>query len=256
MRVEDLLALKTEAKVREAGKLRLEGKEYVVAGRRRRQLPVQRLRSRILAMRQLSSAIASALCVAALLDAGTAQAQLGHGFTPQDIESGGLLYQANCTGCHGPEGDGVAGVNLGSGKFRRATSDEEVARIIGGVPGTAMPPSAFSEAQACHIVAYLRSLAAPPRGPRSPAMPRQGQGDRRGQGPMPVVSQRRRRRQPRRTGAHRDRPVRRTVELQRSLVEPSAEIRTDNRSCAPCTRRAEITGRLINQDTFTVSSST
>jgi GTP-binding protein YchF len=31
MRVEDLLALKTEAKVREAGKLRLEGKEYVVA---------------------------------------------------------------------------------------------------------------------------------------------------------------------------------------------------------------------------------
>ena len=31
MRIEDLLALKTEAKVREAGKLRLEGKEYVVA---------------------------------------------------------------------------------------------------------------------------------------------------------------------------------------------------------------------------------
>src|SRR5262249_13447832 len=31
MRVEDLLALKTEAKVREQGKLRLEGKEYVVA---------------------------------------------------------------------------------------------------------------------------------------------------------------------------------------------------------------------------------
>ena len=31
MRIEDLLALKTEAKVREAGKLRLEGKEYGVA---------------------------------------------------------------------------------------------------------------------------------------------------------------------------------------------------------------------------------
>ena len=31
MRVEDLLALKTEAKVREHGKLRLEGKEYIVA---------------------------------------------------------------------------------------------------------------------------------------------------------------------------------------------------------------------------------
>ena len=31
IRVEDLLALKSEAKCREAGKLRLEGKEYVVA---------------------------------------------------------------------------------------------------------------------------------------------------------------------------------------------------------------------------------
>jgi ribosome-binding ATPase len=31
MRIEDLLTMKTEAKVREAGKLRLEGKEYVVA---------------------------------------------------------------------------------------------------------------------------------------------------------------------------------------------------------------------------------
>ena len=30
MRVEELLALKTEAKMREAGKLRLEGKDYVV----------------------------------------------------------------------------------------------------------------------------------------------------------------------------------------------------------------------------------
>ena len=30
MRVEDLLALKAEARVREAGKLRLEGKDYVV----------------------------------------------------------------------------------------------------------------------------------------------------------------------------------------------------------------------------------
>ena len=31
--------------------------------------------------------------------------------------------------------------------------------IIGGIPGTAMPPSSFSEGQAGTIVAYLRSLA-------------------------------------------------------------------------------------------------
>ena len=51
-------------------------------------------------------------------------------------------------------------INLGSGKFRRGTTDDEIVKIIlGGIPGTAMPPSSFSEGQAGTIVAYLRSLA-------------------------------------------------------------------------------------------------
>src|SRR5687767_2400695 len=181
-------------------------------------------------MRHLSSALASALCVAALLDAGTAQAQLGHGFTPQDIENGGLLYQANCTGCHGPEGDGVAGVHLGSGKFRRASSDEEVARIIqAGVPGTAMPPSSFSEAQAMAIVAYLRSLADAPGAAVALGDRARGKAIVEGKGQClschsvagvgsrvaPALTE---------IGS-----LRRTMELQRSLLEPSSEIRTDNR---------------------------
>ena len=90
-----------------------------------------------------------------------AHAQQGHGYTPADIENGGLLYQANCTACHGPDGDGVPSINLGSGRFRRGTTDDEIVKIIlGGIPGTAMPPSSFSEGQAGTIVAYLRSLAA------------------------------------------------------------------------------------------------
>ena len=60
-----------------------------------------------MAMRRLSSAVAYALCVAALLERGHGAGTVGHGYTPQDIENGGLLYQANCTACHGPEGDGV-----------------------------------------------------------------------------------------------------------------------------------------------------
>ena len=162
---------------------------------------------RIVTMRQLISALVCALCLAALLDPGTAQAQIGHGFTPQDIENGGLLYQANCTGCHGPDGDGVAGVNLGSGRFRRASSDEDIARIIqAGVPGTAMPPSAFSEAQAMAIVAYLRSLAeAAPASAVPLGRPHPRQGHRRRQGPVPVVPQRGRRGQPGRAGVDRDR---------------------------------------------------
>jgi putative heme-binding domain-containing protein len=207
------------------------------------------------AMRHLSSALASALCVAALLDAGTARAQIGHGFTPQDIESGGLLYQANCTGCHGPDGDGVASVNLGSGRFRRASSDEEVARIIQvGVPGTAMPPSTFSEAQAMFIVAYLRSLADAPGASAVPLGDRaRGKAIFEGKGQCltchsvagvgsrvaPVLTE---------IGS-----TRRAVELQRSLLEPSAEIRIDNRFGRAVANDGTITtGRLMNHDTFTV----
>jgi putative heme-binding domain-containing protein len=189
------------------------------------------------------------------LAAGRAWGQDGHGYTPQDIENGGLLYQANCTGCHGPEGDGVPSVNLGSGRFRRGTTDDEIVRIVlGGVPGTAMPPSSFSEGQAGTIVAYLRSLAAAPAaGTVTKGDPTRGKTVFEGKGQCltchsvggvgartaPTLTE---------IGSQR-----RVVDLQRSLLEPSSEIRTDNRSARAVTRDgATVTGRLMNQDTFTV----
>src|SRR2546426_12264529 len=76
------------------------------------------------------------------------------------MEAGGRLYQTSCVGCNGPDGGVVSGVNLGRGKFRRVTTDDEIVRtIISGVAGTGMPPSSFSEAEAGTIVAYLRSMA-------------------------------------------------------------------------------------------------
>ena len=81
-------------------------------------------------------------------------------YLPGEIESGGRLYQANCTSCHGPEGDGIPGVNFSKGQLRRTTSDEDLVRIIvRGIPGTSMPPSNFSEGQSGTIVAYLRWMA-------------------------------------------------------------------------------------------------
>ena len=60
-------------------------------------------------------------------------------FLPAEIDAGGRLYLANCTGCHGPEGDGVAGINFSQGKFRRAATDDDLIRIIvRGIPGTPM----------------------------------------------------------------------------------------------------------------------
>jgi len=90
---------------------------------------------------------------------GTLFAQ--HAFTPEELAEGGRLFQSNCTGCHGSAGDQVQGVALMSGKFRRATTDDEVAAIIRkGVSGTAMQPFNFTEQQAAIIVAYLKSFAA------------------------------------------------------------------------------------------------
>ena len=82
-------------------------------------------------------------------------------FLPAEIESRRTLYLANCTGCHGPEGNGVAGIDFSQGKFRRGTTDEELIRIIvRGIPGTPMPPSGLADNQVATIVAYLRSMTA------------------------------------------------------------------------------------------------
>src|SRR5271169_3317360 len=83
-----------------------------------------------------------------------------HSYTPADIEDGGKLFRTNCVSCHGPEGTLVDGVDLGHGKFRRASTEDGVLRIIqDGIPGTAMPPNNFTDFQAGTILAYLRSVA-------------------------------------------------------------------------------------------------
>jgi putative heme-binding domain-containing protein len=46
---------------------------------------------------------------------------------------------------------------------------------------------------------------------------------------------------------------RRAVELERALVDPSADIRSDSREVRVVTKQgATITGRLLNQDTYTL----
>jgi putative heme-binding domain-containing protein len=191
--------------------------------------------------------------VAAVLTASAGFAQ-GHGYTPQDIENGGLIYQTSCAFCHGPEGDGVPGVDFSSGVFRRGSTDDELVRIIiGGIPGTAMPPSAYSEGQAGTIVAYLRSLAASPRGTTVAGDANRGRTIFDGKGQCRTCHS------VAGVGSRVGPPLtdigarRRIVELQRSIVEPNAEIRTDNRSVRATTRDgAMLTGRLLNQDTFTI----
>src|SRR3954471_10314239 len=81
--------------------------------------------------------------------------------TAADIEDGGRVFQNTCANCHGPDGNEVAGIDLGRGQFRRPMTDQDLVQIIrSGIPGTPMPASNFPQEQAERIVAYLRSAAA------------------------------------------------------------------------------------------------
>jgi cytochrome c oxidase cbb3-type subunit 3 len=76
-----------------------------------------------------------------------------------DIENGALLYGANCAQCHGVGGDGIPGVELKTGTFKRAPTDQDLAQLLTtGIPGTAMPATGLAPADANALVAYLRTM--------------------------------------------------------------------------------------------------
>jgi putative heme-binding domain-containing protein len=78
-----------------------------------------------------------------------------------DIAYGASLYAARCLTCHGAQGDAIGGINLRSGKFRNAQSDNDLARFIrAGSQAAGMPPFALDNAEMAGIVAYLRNMNA------------------------------------------------------------------------------------------------
>jgi cytochrome c oxidase cbb3-type subunit 3 len=204
--------------------------------------------------------IASA-AVVALVTMWSTAANLGaqdeHGVTPADIERGGQTFLSSCAVCHGPDGDTIAGVNLASGTFRHGTSDQELVNIIrNGIPGTAMPPNNLTEAQAGLVVAYLRSLPAAILASKTSGLHGDavnGKAIFEGKGTC--------------TSCHMVKGVggflgpdlssvgltRRSIELERAMTDPSADIRTGNRTVKVVARDGTTTiGRLLNQDTYSL----
>jgi len=174
--------------------------------------------------------------------------------TAFDIEDGSRAFRNSCQGCHGPDGDEIAGVDLGRGQFKRASTDADLVRIIrNGIPGTPMPPVNMSEAQAARIVAYLRSVAASKRSASAAGDAARGRSVFAGKGQCATCH--------RVDGAggrlgpelSRIGQVRRAAELEQSVLEPGAEVLPTNRFYRVVTRDGvTVTGRLLNHDTFTV----
>jgi putative heme-binding domain-containing protein len=182
-----------------------------------------------------------------------------HSYTPADIENGSRVFQTTCAGCHGQNGDGVAGIDLSRGQFRRGTSDPDIIKIIQtGIPGTTMPPHNMTDTEAGTVVAYLRNMATIRRGAAPDVLRGVGDAARgktlfdgkgqcatchrvNGKGPRvaPDLSE---------VGATRPLP-----ELFQALLDPDATIRPGNRFFRVVTRDgATMTGRLMNQDSFSV----
>ena len=82
-----------------------------------------------------------------------------HGqYSRADVEAGQRLYGPQCQVCHGAQGDGVPGIDLKLGRFRRASSDEDLARVItSGVPGTGMPAFVLRPEELTAVVAFIRA---------------------------------------------------------------------------------------------------
>lgn len=184
--------------------------------------------------------------------AGTLFAQ--HTYTPADVEDGGRLYRSTCVTCHGQDGNLVPGVALMRNQFRRASTDDGLIAIIQkGIAGTPMPPNNFTEFQAGTIVAYLRSSAATGGGTAAAGDAARGKVIFEGKGAC--------------TGCHRIRgngalvapdltdigALRRPAQIEKSILDPDAEILAQNRTYRVVTRDGTtITGRILNVDTFTV----
>ena len=190
-----------------------------------------------------------------MLIAGTAVAAQ-HLTRPPDLDDGARIYRSSCALCHGLDGTRVSGVSLGSGQFRRASSDDDLVRIIRtGIPGTAMPSNRFSDGEAGNLVAYLRAMST-----LSGSVPLSASADvKRGQALVEGKGQcltchklgpGRNKSGPDLSGIGR---LRKADELALSLIEPDAEVLYAYRTFRGTTRNGTaFTGRVLNEDVFTI----
>jgi putative heme-binding domain-containing protein len=189
-----------------------------------------------------------------LLTAGLAAPAAAQHATAFDIQDGRRVYEGLCAACHGPDGNLIAGIDFSRGVYRRPFSDDELAAtIMAGIPNTPMPPNpSMRREEALRVVEYLRSMRQG-RETTTDGDPRRGRALFEGKGECldchavrGVGS---------RVGPDLTRIglVRRAGEIERSLLDPKAEVQPENRFYKVLPKGGRpVVGRLLNRDTYTV----
>jgi cytochrome c oxidase cbb3-type subunit III len=159
------------------------------------------------------------------------------------------VFDANCAGCHGPEGVGGKGPALAVPKLPRARTNEDLAAIIaGGIPGTVMPPSWHLGNEGVALcVAYVRKLgenATPPKvtgdiASGAALFKTKACGNCHNSGYGPDLST---------IGARRT-----AASLRQSITDPSSEVSEDSLLVRVTTRQGNsVQGIRVNEDNFTI----
>ncbi len=174
-------------------------------------------------------------------------------YATADIAYGASVYAAKCVTCHGPQGDGIGGVNLRSGAFRNAVTDRDLERFIRTGSAAGMPPFTLDAADTAGIVAYVRNMNAFDAATVKAGDEARGRAvflgkgsctqchriDQDGSRVGPNLSD---------IGAARS-----AGSLQRSLVDPTGQMMPINRPVRVVTKDgAVINGRRLNEDTYSL----
>jgi putative heme-binding domain-containing protein len=177
------------------------------------------------------------------------------GYSQADIQAGSIVYAAQCANCHGPNGDLVGDVNLASNRFKNATTDDDLKKIVvNGLQGTSMIGQPIPAPQLTELVAFIRNMRDFNSKPVAPGDAARGQVlfegpaggcltchrvGAKGSHIAPDLSE---------IGSSRN-----PAALQQSMLDPTSRMMPINRPVKIVMKNGQtINGRRLNEDTYHV----